>query len=436
MGGLPPDAAEQMKNMSAEDMKRAAEEMKSMTPDELKAQYKAAQLHAKATASYKYSGSEQLKKDGNALVGAQKYNEAIEKYMRVKNSLMDDASQESKSLRVSCMLNMALCFNKTNRHNSAISECTEVLTLEPRSLKAYFRRGQAYVAKGELESGVKDLKRAAKLSPEDDIIAGELNTAVEVMKSKGLAVPPCPAFDHPEATAPSASSRGGVPSMPGMPAMTPEIQSQMAQMMSDPKAMEQMTNMMANLTEDQVADLAKSNPMMAGLDADMLKRATGFMKNMNPKSMETMMKMAQNFGGDMGAEGELMSKMQKELAKPEMRAAMVDMVQSLDPETLKEMTTAMGMAMDDAQAEQAVNAIKNISPKTMDRMLGAASMLGGVYNRFKRPIDFALRHKRMTLSLFVVWVAVFTTYAIRWWRRSRGSVEVAYEELPNDTATF
>jgi len=118
-----------------------------------------------------------------------------------------------------------------------------------------------------------------------------------------------------------------------------------------------------------------------------------------------------------------------------MREAMVEMVQGMDPETLKEMTKSMGMDMDDAQAEQAVNALKNISPKTMDRMLGAASMLGGVYSRFKRPIDFALRHKRLALSLFVVWVAVGTSYVIRWWRR-RGGVEVAIDEAPNDTATF
>ena len=436
MGGgmMPPGAAEQMKNMSAEDMKRAAEEMKNLSPEQLKAQYEQAQSHAKATANYKYSASEQLKKDGNALVGAQKYTDAIEKYMRVKNNLAEDDSRDAKTLRVSCMLNMALCFNKTKRHNSAISECSEVLTLEPRSLKAYFRRGQAYVAKGELESGVKDLKRAAKLSPSDEIVAGELKAAIEDMKSKGLPVPECPEYDHAEAPA-VASSSGGFPGMPGMPGMTPDIQAKMAEMMSDPNAMEQMSNMMSNLSEDQVAEMAKMNPMMAGMDPEMIKRASGMMKNMNPKSMETMMKMAQSFTGDGASEGDMMAKMQKELANPEMREAMVEMVQGMDPETLKEMTKSMGMDMDDAQAEQAVNALKNISPKTMDRMLGAASMLGGVYSRFKRPIDFALRHKRLALSLFVVWVAVGTSYVIRWWRR-RGGVEVAIDEAPNDTATF
>ena len=103
-----------------------------------------------------------------------------------------------------------------------------------------------------------------------------------------------------------------------------------------------------------------------------------------------------------------------------MREAMVDMIQGMDTDSLKEMSKSMGMDMDDAQAEQAVSALKNISPKTMERMLSMASMAGGVYSRFKRPIDWALRNKRTALSIFVVFTAVGTTYALRWWRRRGG----------------
>ena len=38
MPGMPPGAAEQMKNMRPEDFARASEEMKNMTPDQLKNQ--------------------------------------------------------------------------------------------------------------------------------------------------------------------------------------------------------------------------------------------------------------------------------------------------------------------------------------------------------------------------------------------------------------
>ena len=63
-----------------------------MSPDQFKNQMNAAMNQQKAQQDYAMSGSEQLKKDGNKLVGEGKYNDAIEKYMRVKNNLQDNAS--------------------------------------------------------------------------------------------------------------------------------------------------------------------------------------------------------------------------------------------------------------------------------------------------------------------------------------------------------
>jgi|TARA_B100000683_G_scaffold102704_1_gene101363 tetratricopeptide (TPR) repeat protein len=417
---MPAGATEAMRNMTADDMRRAAEEMGNMTPDQLKSQYEQAQGHAKATAAYKYAGSETLKKEGNALVGAGKHAEAVEKYAKVKENLADDSSAEANTLKLSCMLNTALCLNKIGKHNEAVDECTEALTLDSRSLKAYYRRGQAYVAKGELERGVNDLMRASKLSPSDETVAAELDACVKEMESKGLATPAaCPEFDHPETARPASSSAGAVPSMPGM---SPDVMAQMEQMMSDPNTMEQMTSMMGNLTDEQLEQMTAANPMMAGMKPEQLKQAAGMMKNMKPETMQTMMKMAKSMGvegGDLQS-GDVMAKMQEGLNNPEMREAMVDMIQGMDTDSLKEMSKSMGMDMDDAQAEQAVSALKNISPKTMERMLSMASMAGGVYSRFKRPIDWALRNKRTALSIFVVFTAVGTTYALRWWRRRGG----------------
>ena len=440
--GAPPGAAEAMKNMTAEDMRRAAQEMGNMTPEQLKTQYEQAQGHAKASADYRYAGSETLKKEGNKLVGEGKHADAVEKYARVKENLKDDANAAAKTLRLSCMLNMALCFNKIGKYDGAISECTEALELEPRSLKAYYRRGQAHVAKGELEQGVNDLMRANKLSPGDETVAGELEAAVKRMESQGLAVPAAaPEFDHPEAapTTSAGSSGSAMPGMPGMPTLTPDIQAQVSAMMSDPNAMEQMSSMMGNLSDDQIEQMAAANPMMAGMDPDHVKKAAGMMKNMKPETMQSMMKMAQSMGTEGGKgfdpnDPEMMSKMQKELNNPEMREAMVEMIQGMDSESLKEMSKSMGMTMDDAQAEQAVNALKNISPKTMERMLSMASVAGGIYSRFKRPIDWAMRNKRTALSIFVVFTAMGTTYVLRWWRRRGGAVEAADNQT--STSTF
>jgi tetratricopeptide (TPR) repeat protein len=157
MGGgnmpyMPPGAAEQMKNMKPEDFARASEELGQMDPETLKSQMNNFKNQNQAQRDYALRGAEQLKTDGNKLVGEGKYNEAIEKYMRVKNNLADDPSAGAKTLRQSCQLNMSLCFNKTKRYNSAISECTEVLKQDGKALKAYYRRGQAHAAKEDWQS--------------------------------------------------------------------------------------------------------------------------------------------------------------------------------------------------------------------------------------------------------------------------------------------
>lgn len=441
---MPPGAAEAMRNMTADDMRQAAQEMGNMTPDQLKSQYEQAQGQAKASAAYKYSASEALKTEGNKLVGEGKYEEAIEKYARVKSNLSEDTSRDARTLRLSCLLNSALCFNKIGKHDSAVGECAEALTIDPRSLKAYYRRGQAYVAKGDLERGVGDLMRANKLSPGDETVKAELDACVKTMESRGLAVPvTCPAFDHPDAPAAASSSGSQVPGMPGLDSITPEMQAQVESMMNDPNAMEQMSSMLGNLSEEQLAQMAASNPMMAGMDSEAVKKAASMMKNMKPDTMKAMMKMAKSFGAD-GAQGvdpaggDMMAKVQKELNNPEMRQAMVDMMQSMDVDTIKEMSKSMGMSMDDAQAEQAANALKNISPQTMNRMLTMASYAGSAYTRFKRPIDWAIRNKRTAMSIFVVFTAVSTTYLLRWWRRRGGDVDEvnATEPLLGGDTTF
>ena len=86
MGGgnmpyMPPGAAEQMKNMKPEDFARASEELGQMDPETLKSQMNNFKNQNQAQRDYALRGAEQLKTDGNKLVGEGKYNEAIEKYM-------------------------------------------------------------------------------------------------------------------------------------------------------------------------------------------------------------------------------------------------------------------------------------------------------------------------------------------------------------------
>ena len=102
-----------------------------MTPDQLKSQYEQAQGHAKATAAYKHAGSVDAEEGGQRWSGAGKHAEAVEKYAKVKENLADDSSAEANTLKLSCMLNTALCLNKIGKHTKpGRTKCNRRWTLD------------------------------------------------------------------------------------------------------------------------------------------------------------------------------------------------------------------------------------------------------------------------------------------------------------------
>ena len=446
MGGgnmpyMPPGAAEQMKNMKPEDFARASEELGQMDPETLKSQMNNFKNQNQAQRDYALRGAEQLKTDGNKLVGEGKYNEAIEKYMRVKNNLADDPSQGAKTLRQSCQLNMSLCFNKTKRYNSAISECTEVLKQDGKALKAYYRRGQAHAAKEDWQSAVADLRRAVKLAPGDETVKGELDKAVVDLQSAGLT-------DETNGTCPEFEITAAAPT--GMPAPSGPIPDgdQMAkamEMMKDPDAMAKAAEMMENMSEEQLEAMGSMGGAngMPKVDPKMAKQAAAMMKNMDPDAMKGMMDMAAKMkaqGMDPAAMAsnpnnpEMMAKMAEQMKNPEMQNMVSDMMKNISPEQLKEMGAAAGMKMSDEQAKQTAEMMQNISPETMQRMMKVGSALNGVFGRFRSTYQWCLRNKLMAGSVFALGLATFVSYVMRWgyFSRAIGTHPVADEVEDNN----
>ena len=431
MGGgnmpyMPPGAAEQMKNMKPEDFARASEELGQMDPETLKSQMNNFKNQNQAQRDYALRGAEQLKTDGNKLVGEGKYNEAIEKYMRVKNNLADDPSAGAKTLRQSCQLNMSLCFNKTKRYNSAISECTEVLKQDGKALKAYYRRGQAHAAKEDWQSAVADLRRAVKLAPGDETVKGELDKAVVDLQSAGLT-------DETNGTCPEVEITAAAPT--GMPAPSGPIPDgdQMAkamEMMKDPDAMAKAAEMMENMSEEQLEAMGSMGGAngMPKVDPKMAKQAAAMMKNMDPDAMKGMMDMAAKMkaqGMDPAAMAsnpnnpEMMAKMAEQMKNPEMQNMVSDMMKNISPEQLKEMGAAAGMKMSDEQAKQTAEMMQNISPETMQRMMKVGSALNGVFGRFRSTYQWCSRNKLMAGGVFALGLATFVSYVMRWGYFSR-----------------
>ncbi|KAJ3411678.1 peptidyl-prolyl cis-trans isomerase cpr6 [Chytridiales sp. JEL 0842] len=150
---------------------------------------------------------------GNDLFKKADYKSAIQKYQKAIRYLneinpspedLQDLSLDDKklffSIKVSSLLNAAMCHLKLTQWSEAAKEAGRVLdlhkTLSSRTdalstvvtttdrTKALFRRGQARNGLKENENAVKDLEAALGLNPEDKMIARELAIAQKAIKDR------------------------------------------------------------------------------------------------------------------------------------------------------------------------------------------------------------------------------------------------------------
>lgn len=115
MASLSPDLLKQqmdlMGSMSPEMIKQQMDMMKQMPPDQLEYMKQEAEKlgpagmaqRLKQMQDYQLNGSNQLKADGNALIKQQKYEEALEKYVRAITNL-EGVRQLRNPLPLMCSL--------------------------------------------------------------------------------------------------------------------------------------------------------------------------------------------------------------------------------------------------------------------------------------------------------------------------------------------
>ena len=104
------------------------------------------------------SVAERLKGEGNTLFQAGKYAEAIDKYG-------DAIELDPTAPAYYC--NRAFCHLKMENHGLAIADATLSLELEKTFVKAYYRRGSAFMALGKYKDALKDFKSVRQLKPND-----------------------------------------------------------------------------------------------------------------------------------------------------------------------------------------------------------------------------------------------------------------------------
>ncbi|OXB70467.1 UNVERIFIED_CONTAM: hypothetical protein H355_009357 [Colinus virginianus] len=111
-----------------------------------------------------------LKEEGNELVKKGNHKKAIEKY------------SESLKLNQECATytNRALCYLTLKQHKEAVQDCTEALQLDPKNVKAFYRRAQALKELKDYKSSIADINSLLKIEPKNTAalrLLQELNRA-------------------------------------------------------------------------------------------------------------------------------------------------------------------------------------------------------------------------------------------------------------------
>ncbi|KAI9340794.1 hypothetical protein DFJ73DRAFT_844470 [Zopfochytrium polystomum] len=98
------------------------------------------------SAEEKISLAKESKTVGNRLFGEKKYADAVKYYSRAIE-LNPDAIYYA---------NRAACYANLGKNEEVISDCTKALDMDPRYVKAIYRRAQAYASTAQLEDALKD----------------------------------------------------------------------------------------------------------------------------------------------------------------------------------------------------------------------------------------------------------------------------------------
>ncbi|NXJ00591.1 TOM34 protein, partial [Psophia crepitans] len=111
-----------------------------------------------------------LKEEGNELVKKGNHKKAVEKY------------SESLKLSQECATytNRALCYLTLKQYKEAVQDCTEALRLDPKNVKALYRRAQALKELQDYKLSIADIKSLLKIEPKNTAalrLLQELNRA-------------------------------------------------------------------------------------------------------------------------------------------------------------------------------------------------------------------------------------------------------------------
>lgn len=85
----------------------------------------------------------------------------------------DSEKKEADEVKLPCFLNISACQLRTKDFDQVITNCSKALDIDTRSVKALFRRGQAYSRMNEYDKAKSDFAEALQYEPNNKDIRNE-----------------------------------------------------------------------------------------------------------------------------------------------------------------------------------------------------------------------------------------------------------------------
>eukprot|EP01128_Nolandella_sp_AFSM9_P008926 TRINITY_DN5577_c0_g1_i1.p1 TRINITY_DN5577_c0_g1~~TRINITY_DN5577_c0_g1_i1.p1 ORF type:complete len:285 (+),score=80.25 TRINITY_DN5577_c0_g1_i1:55-855(+) len=123
------------------------------------------------TLEERLSIGEDDKKAGNDHYRSKEFEAALASYQHALSTLRFSVAASDKerklvnAIKTPCFLNQAACNLALKRYVKVIENCTDALYIDSKSIKALYRRSQAYLNLNQLASAKRDIMKAIHMQP-------------------------------------------------------------------------------------------------------------------------------------------------------------------------------------------------------------------------------------------------------------------------------
>ncbi|XP_066592395.1 small glutamine-rich tetratricopeptide repeat-containing protein alpha-like [Prorops nasuta] len=179
-----------------------------------------------ATAEAK-AEAERLKNEGNMLVKADKYQEALNNYTKA-------IQLDGHNAVYYC--NRAAVYTKMGNHQQAIKDCHSALAIDPTYSKAYGRLGLAYTSLQKYKDAKECYQKALEMEPDNESYKYNMTLMEEKLTQQGVC----------NMVLSGNTTSEGLPEMDLTSLLSnPTLMNMARQMLSDPAMQSMMTNLMS-----------------------------------------------------------------------------------------------------------------------------------------------------------------------------------------------